>query len=320
MGNKPQDTRTTTQERSLEFPNNALLQELVGPQNSNLKRLEKQMDVRLSLRGNVVTIQGSEDHLSKMEKVLKGLYQKLENGKPMDSTQMDHQIAQSKGDKFDSSVGIKLKTDGKVIVPRTKSQEEFIKLLQNNELVFATGPAGTGKTYVAVAMAVSLLMKGEVERLILSRPAIEAGEKLGFLPGDLKEKVDPYLRPIYDALHDMFQEAHIEKLISNGTIEVAPLAFMRGRTLSHAFIILDEAQNTTMMQMKMFLTRLGEGSRMVVTGDVTQTDLPADQTSGLIDAMSRFRGMESVGFMEFSSDDVVRHPLVGRIVKAYEKH
>jgi phosphate starvation-inducible PhoH-like protein len=212
---------------------------------------------------------------------------------------------------------IYLKSTNKSILPRSPSQETFIEAMENNELVFGIGPAGTGKTYLAVAMGASLLMSGKVERLILSRPAIEAGERLGFLPGDLKEKVDPYLRPIYDALYEMFPRTQVEKLISSGTIEIAPLAFMRGRTLSHAYVILDEAQNTTPLQMKMFLTRLGEGSRMVVTGDVTQIDLPSQQESGLVDAQKRFKNIPSIAFVEFGSDDVVRHPLVSKIVKAY---
>ncbi len=315
-----QQNKNSPSERSLEFPSNNLVQELVGPQNVNLKRLEQQLNVRLLLRGNILSIQGPQENVVKAEQVLNNIYQGLEQGKTFNNAEMDRQVAQSNGDKLDSEIQIKLRTDAKTIVPRTKNQAEFIKLLQNNELVFAVGPAGTGKTYVAVAMGVSLLMNGQVEKLILSRPAIEAGEKLGFLPGDMKEKVDPYLRPIYDALHDMFHESHIEKLLNSGAIEIAPLAFMRGRTLSHAFIILDEAQNTTLMQMKMFLTRLGEGSRMVVTGDITQIDLPNEQKSGLVDAMERFKGIESIAFMEFSADDVVRHPLVGRIVKAYAKN
>ena len=191
--------------------------------------------------------------------------------------------------------------------------------MKDNDMVFGVGPAGTGKTYLAVAMGVSLLMSGEVERLVLTRPAIEAGEKLGFLPGDLKEKVDPYLRPIYDALHDMSHASRIEKLLDSGDIEIAPLAFMRGRTLANSFVILDEAQNTSAMQMKMFLTRIGEGSKMVITGDATQIDLHPEETSGLVDAQRRLKGIDSIKFIEFDEKDVVRHPIIGKIIKAYAK-
>lgn len=314
-----QNSNDSIYETSLEFQKNDILQQLVGARNMHLKRLEKQLGVRIALRGNILSLQGETINTQNAEQVLKNLYENLERGKSMDVAQIDHQIAKSKSKDMAAEIRIKLKTDARTIVPRSKNQEELIKLLEKDELVFALGPAGTGKTYIAVAMGVSMLMSGRIDKLIISRPAIEAGEKLGFLPGDLKEKVDPYLRPIYDALHDMFHESHIEKLVNSGSIEIAPLAFMRGRTLSNAFIILDEAQNTTILQMKMFLTRLGEGSRMVVTGDVTQIDLPMENQSGLVDAMKRFHDIESISFMEFGAEDVVRHPLVGRIVKAYAK-
>ena len=294
---------------------NQLLQQLVGSHNTHLKKLEKQVNVKISLRGNILTLKGDEPSINHAEAVLKSLYESLEKGQEMTSSKVDDHLYQ--GEEDDSEIKIRLRTAERTIVPRNKAQADFIRHLQTKELVFGLGPAGTGKTYMAVAMGVSLLMQGKVDRLILSRPAIEAGEKLGFLPGDLKEKVDPYLRPIYDALYEMFHETHVEKLMESGTIEVAPLAFMRGRTLAHSYIILDEAQNTTTMQMKMFLTRLGEGSRMVITGDSTQIDLPFQQKSGLIDAHERLRDIDSIAFMEFKDTDVVRHPLVGHIVRAY---
>lgn len=308
----------STTETLIEFPDNTLLQQLVGIHNAHLKRLEKKFDLKIHLRGNVMSIVGDEQAIKEVESLLQVLYQKLQEGDDIDSIRIDDQVSK-KMTKKDTEIRIRLKTEERTIVPRNQRQVDFVNLLQKNELVFALGPAGTGKTYMAVAMGVSLLLAGKVSRIILSRPAIEAGEKLGFLPGDMKEKVDPYLRPLYDALHDMIQASNLEKLMNSEVIEVAPLAFMRGRTLSHSYIILDEAQNTTVMQMKMFLTRLGEGSRMVVTGDMSQIDLPAHQQSGLVDAAQRFHNIPSIGFMTFGSQDVVRHPLVARIADAYDK-
>ena len=304
---------------SIVFSDNQVLQQLVGIQNSYLKRLETQLKVKIHLRGNILLIEGDESDVLKTKTILERLEQRLIKGEEIDHNDVDGSVRMQKSSKKGSDVKIHLKSTNKFIVPRSPTQAQFMESLENNELSFGIGPAGTGKTYLAVAMGAAMLMAGKVDRLILSRPAIEAGERLGFLPGDLKEKVDPYLRPIYDALHDMFPESQMEKLLEAGAIEIAPLAFMRGRTLSHAYIILDEAQNTTPLQMKMFLTRLGEGSRMVVTGDSTQIDLPDHQDSGLLDAMKRFRKIDSISFVEFSSDDVVRHPLVSRIVKAYEQ-
>lgn len=299
----------------LEFSSNQILQQLVGSHNEYLKELESQFEIRACLRGNVITLVGEESKVQEAGGVLKDLYHSLETGGKMNKGQMAQHFSKVTGDHPD--IRIKLKTEDRVVVPRNKSQGHFINLLQQHDLVFGIGPAGTGKTYMAVAMGVSLLMAGHVDRLILSRPAIEAGEKLGFLPGDLKEKIDPYLRPIFDALHDMFSPSTLEKLMVSGIIEVAPLAFMRGRTLSHSYIILDEAQNTTTMQMKMFLTRLGENSRMAITGDVTQIDLPFQQKSGLIDSLEKLEGIRDIGVMKFSEKDVVRHPLVGQVLKAY---
>lgn len=301
---------------SLVFSDNHILQQLVGVQNSYLKRLETHLHVKIYSRGNVLLVQGEEQAVEKAKTILTQLEKRLKQGDSIDHNDVDgtirmHPVAQG------GNMKIYLKATNKSILPRSPSQKIFMEAMENNELVFGIGPAGTGKTYLAVAMGASLLMAGKVERLILSRPAIEAGERLGFLPGDLKEKVDPYLRPIYDALYEMFPSVQVEKLISSGAIEIAPLAFMRGRTLAHAYIILDEAQNTTPLQMKMFLTRLGEGSRMVITGDVTQIDLPSQQESGLLDAQKRFKNIPSISFIEFGADDVVRHPLVAKIVKAY---
>lgn len=302
---------------SLVFSDNNVLQQLVGAQNIYLKRLEEQLHVKIYSRGNVLLIQGEEQPVEKAKTILEQLEKRLKQGESIDHNDIDGGVRMHHIESEGKGMKIHLKATNKSILPRSPSQKTFMEAMEANELVFGIGPAGTGKTYLAVAMGASLLMAGKVERLILSRPAIEAGERLGFLPGDLKEKVDPYLRPIYDALYEMFPGTQVEKLISSGVIEIAPLAFMRGRTLSHAYVILDEAQNTTPLQMKMFLTRLGEGSRMVVTGDVTQIDLPSQQESGLLDAQKRFRDIASVSFVEFGAEDVVRHPLVAKIVKAY---
>jgi phosphate starvation-inducible PhoH-like protein len=282
-----------------------------------LKHLEDLLHVSIRSRGNVLLIGGNETNIKKTKDVLEVLMKRLQKGGAITLADIDGSVKMSQSSLKESDVKIHLKTSNRFILPRSPSQATFIKALEQDEMVFGIGPAGTGKTYLAVAMGASMLMAGKVERLILSRPAIEAGESLGFLPGDLKEKVDPYLRPIYDALHDMFPGPQVEKLLATGVIEIAPLAFMRGRTLSNAYVILDEAQNTTLLQMKMFLTRLGEGSRMVITGDVTQIDLPTSQKSGLLDAMERFKDIKSLSFVEFGADDVVRHPLVSAIVKAY---
>lgn len=289
----------------------------MGVQNSYLKRLESHLHVRIYSRGNILLIQGEAEAVQKTKAILERLALRLKKGESIDHYDVDGSVRMQKEGAKEMTTKIYLKTTNKFILPRSPSQAVFIEALEKSELVFGIGPAGTGKTYIAVAMGAALLMSGKVERMILSRPAIEAGERLGFLPGDLKEKVDPYLRPIYDALYDMFPSNQVEKLLNNGTIEIAPLAFMRGRTLAHAYVMLDEAQNTTPLQMKMFLTRLGEGSRMVVTGDVTQIDLPSQQLSGLLDAQQRFKEIPAVSFVEFGVDDVVRHPLVAQIVRAY---
>jgi phosphate starvation-inducible protein PhoH and related proteins len=300
----------------LEFEDNTLLIELFGSQESYLKLLEKEIPVTITTRGNQVVIQGEEENTRIAGHTLASLYLRLQEGKQVDATDVMTALRQA-SDK-ESHEETFLTTKRRVIAARSQQQAAYIKSLKENELVFAEGPAGTGKTYLAVALGVEMMMTGHMDRLILSRPAVEAGERLGFLPGDIREKVDPYLRPLYDALHDMLPLEQVTKKIALGEIEVAPLAFMRGRTLSDSVIILDEAQNTTEVQMKMFLTRLGNNSRMIVTGDLSQIDLPKGVPSGLRDAINTLQGVRGIGFINFTERDVVRHPLVSRIVRAYE--
>jgi phosphate starvation-inducible PhoH-like protein len=299
-----------------EFDDNAIVQDVVGPQNRNLQRLELRLGVTLDLHGNIVAIEGPEDNATKAQTALMTLYRRAAAGNAIDDGDVDA-AARLSADKNDAN-DLTLRTRKKHIAPRTPGQTEYFRALKDHELVFALGPAGTGKTYLAVAKAVAMKIAGEVDRIILSRPAVEAGERLGFLPGDMKEKVDPYLRPLYDALFDMLPGDQVTRNLESGDIEVAPLAFMRGRTLSNAFVILDEAQNTTPVQMKMFLTRLGERSRMVVTGDLSQIDLPSGMKSGLADALDVLKNVKGVGRVNFTSADVVRHDLVARIVEAYD--
>ena len=304
------------------FDNNALLPALFGAHDRHFARIEQALGVTLSSRGNRVSISGDAYAQKVAKAVLGDLYARLEKGADVGPGEVDGAIRMAEADGGNSGRAseIALQTRKRMITPRSPMQRTYLKALQTNDLVFALGPAGTGKTYLAVAMAVSLLTTGETDRIILSRPAVEAGEHLGFLPGDLREKVDPYLRPLYDALYDMMPADQVFKRLENGEIEIAPLAFMRGRTLSNAFIILDEAQNTTPMQMKMLLTRLGETASMVVTGDLTQVDLPRGEQSGLREATRILEGVEGIAFVHFTDVDVVRHPLVTRMVRAYEKH
>ena len=308
----------------LHFDDNALLPLLYGEHDQNLARLEQQLGVSLASRGNRLAISGPPDSVRSANIALTALYERLKKGLQVSDAEVDAvvRLAQSSADPAVTSVvhadDLTIRTRKRHVSPRSPGQTSYLEALSNHELVFGLGPAGTGKTYLAVAMAVSLLMNGEVDRIVVSRPAVEAGERLGFLPGDLREKVDPYLRPLYDALYEMLPAEQVINRLSNGEIEVAPLAFMRGRTLSNAFIILDEAQNTTPVQMKMFLTRLGENSRMVVTGDLSQIDLPNGQPSGLRDAVDLLVGLDEVAVVEFTNADVVRHSLVTRIVQAYE--
>jgi phosphate starvation-inducible PhoH-like protein len=274
-------------------------------------------------RGNQIGISGNPEAVDHGRQVLSQLYQRLKRGLGVDQGEVDAAIRHaltpesSEPGLFDSD-GVAIRTQRRHITPRTPMQAQYMRALQEHELAFGIGPAGTGKTYLAVAVAVALLTKGEIDRIVLSRPAVEAGERLGFLPGDLREKVDPYLRPLYDALHDMMPADQVMRRMASGEIEIAPLAFMRGRTLTHSFVILDEAQNTTPVQMKMFLTRLGEKSRMAVTGDLSQVDLPLGQRSGLQDAVDTLSGVDGLSIIRFTDVDIVRHPLVSRIVRAYE--
>jgi len=300
-----------------EFADNTLLHMLFGPHNAHLDQLERALGVAMASRGNRVTITGEAAHVERASGVLDGLYQRLERGHDVGAADVDAAVRMSAGGNGGDD-GLVLVTRRRQIAPRSPAQAEYIRALDRYDLVFGLGPAGTGKTYLAVAKAVTMMIKGEVDRIVLSRPAVEAGERLGFLPGDLREKVDPYLRPLYDALHDMLPGDQVTKRLEAGDIEVAPLAFMRGRTLASSFVILDEAQNTTPVQMKMLLTRLGENSRMAVTGDPSQVDLPPGTRSGLDDALEVLGGMEGVGIVRFTDRDVIRHGLVTRIVRAYE--
>ena len=311
----------------LQFDDNRLLPLLFGEHDQHLTRIEQELGVSLVSRGNQVAISGAGPAVATARQVLTTLYQRLKRGLEVNKSEVDASLRMSRQDDgaelnlfgADSKDGTAIRTQRRHITPRSAPQAKYMRMLHDQELVFGLGPAGTGKTYLAVAVAVAMLTKGSVDRIILSRPAVEAGERLGFLPGDLREKVDPYLRPLYDALYDMLPGDQVLKRLSSGEIEVAPLAFMRGRTLANSYVILDEAQNTTPVQMKMFLTRLGEGSRMAVTGDLTQIDLPAGQKSGLKDALEAVEGVDGIGITRFTEVDVVRHPLVRKIVGAYDQ-
>ncbi len=308
----------------MQFNDNGLLPLLLGDHDRHLVRLEQGLGVRLSCRGNRVAITGEPSRVEVAQAALAGLWGRLQRGQAVGSADVDAAIRMSdRGPEADPRLPLSdlpaIRTRRGSVGPRSPGQSQYMDALTQHEMVFGIGPAGTGKTYLAVAQAVAMLMAGRVERIVLSRPAVEAGERLGFLPGDMKEKVDPYLRPLYDALGDMMPGDQMARRIATGEIEVAPLAFMRGRTLSHAFVILDEAQNTTAAQMKMFLTRMGEGTRMVVTGDLSQIDLPSGTRSGLKDALETLEGVQGIGVVRFGVRDVVRHPLVARIVDAYEQ-
>ncbi len=312
----------------LEFEDNSLLSPLYGEHDKYLTRIENELSITIVARGNQVVISGSPVGVAVAQTALKNLYGRLLQGLSVTSSEVDTamRLALSPEAKAStvrelSSKGddVRIATRRRVVTSRSQGQKKYINALLKHNLVFSIGPAGTGKTYLAVAVGVSLLLQGKVDRIILSRPAVEAGEQLGFLPGDIREKVDPYLRPLYDALHDMLPREQVVRRLDSGEIEVAPLAFMRGRTLAHSYVILDEAQNTTSMQMKMFLTRLGEGSYMVITGDLTQIDLKNGQRSGLEDAIQVLQAVKDIGMIYLDEKDVVRHPLVTKIVKAYGK-
>ena len=309
----------------LEFENNTLMTIICGQHNQHLARIEQALNVQMDSFGNQIKISGLPDKVELASKTFTSLYQQLsaqDNQDEISATLVDDVLRQTENGVNPATMPIDKSlfatTWKKKIFPRTAGQAAYFKLLRDHEVVFGLGPAGTGKTYMAVAWAVDFLKRRQVERIILSRPAVEAGERLGFLPGDMKEKVDPYLRPLYDALYDMMPSDKVDRMIANGEIEIAPLAFMRGRTLSNAFVIIDEAQNTTPVQMKMVLTRLGEDSRMAITGDLSQIDLPSGQLSGLSDAVNRLDGVKGIGITRLSGEDVVRHPVVARILKAYE--
>jgi phosphate starvation-inducible PhoH-like protein len=316
---------TTSNETALdlEFKDNRLLPLLFGERDRYLHRIESRLGVTIQARGNRVLISGPSPHIHIAETVLNKMYDRLEHGQVVSMGEIDGAIRLAtptqEGAKLEGLSDVNISTRRRVISPRSEGQISYIRQLKTHDMTFALGPAGTGKTYLATAMAIAELLEGNVERIILSRPAVEAGEKLGFLPGDMREKVDPYLRPLYDALYDMLPPEQVEKRLVSGEIEVAPLAFMRGRTLSHAFVILDEAQNTTAEQMKMFLTRLGDDSKMVITGDLTQIDLPRGVKSGLVEAVDVLTNLTGIAFSYLTNKDVMRHPLVAKIVQAYDQ-
>ncbi len=328
-------TLPTSHSLVVPFDDNRLAAELFGGHDANLALIEERLGVQTVAHGNIVTVYGSDAACATAKQVLEGLYARLEAGESLSPGDIDGAIRHA-----NNGLGVvpaaqrktarapapgeprpvaQIRTRRRLLSARSPAQSAYIDAMEREELVFATGPAGTGKTYLAVAYAAAALERGAADRLILSRPAVEAGERLGFLPGDMREKVDPYLRPLYDALYDVAGPDRVERGLETGAIEIAPLAFMRGRTLSNAVIILDEAQNCTPMQMKMFLTRLGENSHMIVTGDPTQVDLPAGQESGLNDAVALLSDLPGIGHIAFSSADVVRRALVSRIVDAYEE-
>ena len=312
---KRKQINKNNKKHTIEFENNSFLPELYGNHDQNLAKFENYYGVAISYRGNILEISGDhESSLIAADKIME-LYNELDNGIKLGIKDIDVFLKSKKVDKDKFLI----KTKNKKIYARSKNQEKFIDAINNNDLVFGVGPAGTGKTYLAVAAAVQSLINNKISRIILSRPAVEAGERLGFLPGDLKEKIDPYLRPLYDALNDLMPKKILESNMDNGVIEIAPLAFMRGRTLENAFIILDEAQNTTNMQMKMFVTRLGRNSKMVILGDITQIDLPAGSSSGLKEILKLVPKDEGIDVVNFQNKDIVRHRLVDKIVKAYSK-
>ncbi|MEL7254376.1 MAG: PhoH family protein [Pseudomonadota bacterium] len=325
----PTDDPTALHEEVIEFPDNFLLIDLCGEHDRNLAEIERQLGVQIMRRGNQLAIIGEQDSTLATSAVLTSLYERLEAGRSVEAADVDRELRMGSPEPADDSFAgdqlemfrggsVEIKTRKKLVEPRTDAQKAYVLSLFNHELAFGIGPAGTGKTYLAVAAGVSMFIEGKVDRIILSRPAVEAGEKLGYLPGDMKDKVDPYMQPLYDALNDFLPSKQVAKLIEEKRIEIAPLAFMRGRTLANAFVVLDEAQNATSMQMKMFLTRLGEGSRMVITGDRSQVDLPRGVTSGLHDAERLLKTIPKISFNYFTAKDVVRHPLVAAIIEAYD--
>ena len=324
---KKSQKKTEIFSKTISFDDNLILPLIFGRNDEYIKRLEDQLTVSILLRGNFLKISGFENNVNRSIVVLRKLYKEASKNNSLSAGDIDAIINISKNTKIDKSMkdyevidSLSIVAGRKIIKPRSRKQIDYFSMLRKKQMVFCCGPAGTGKTYLAVAYAVSMLKSGEIEKIILTRPAVEAGENLGFLPGDIKEKIDPYLRPIYDALNDMLSFSEVIKKIESGFIEIAPLAFMRGRTLSNAFIILDESQNTTAVQMKMFLTRLGENSKMVINGDLSQVDLPSGTKSGLRESINILAGLKDIGFIEFTEKDVVRNPLVSKIVNKYEKY
>ena len=321
----PDHANNDTAAHSIEFSDNRLLVDLCGEFDRNLAAIESRLGVQIVRRGNQLAVMGVPEAQDMATKVLEALYLRLEAGKSVEAADIDRELRMGPTDFVDQPASqetdadrVEIKTRKKLVEPRTDAQKAYVEGLFSNELTFGIGPAGTGKTYLAVAVGVNMFIGGHVDKIILSRPAVEAGEKLGYLPGDMKDKVDPYMQPLYDALNDFLPAKQLAKMLEEKVIEIAPLAFMRGRTLSNAFVVLDEAQNATSMQMKMFLTRLGEGSRMVITGDRTQIDLPRGVSSGLHDAERLLTRIPKISFNYFTSKDVVRHPLVAAIIEAYE--
>lgn len=305
----------------VDFENNHHVAALAGEHDAHLLILEKIFGVRIDPRGNRLAVTGPDSGRASAVAALKSAYAQLEEGQSVgvEDIRAAANMASPKAALTQDRAKLAIKTPKRMILPRTENQAHYLDILRGHDLVFGVGPAGTGKTYLAVAHAIGLLLSGEVERLVLTRPALEAGERIGFLPGDMKEKVDPYLRPLYDALHDMMDTDFVERRLAAGDIEIAPIGFMRGRTLARAAVILDEGQNASVAQMKMFLTRLGEGAMMIVTGDPSQSDLPSGERSGLVDALDILDGVKGVGRVTFEASDVVRHPLVARIIKAYDR-
>jgi phosphate starvation-inducible PhoH-like protein len=325
----PEGHKSDTTDLEMAFEDNRLASQLYGEFDQNLALIEQKLGVRANTRGNHVMLSGSAVSVDQARRTLESLYAQLEDGQDISIGDVDGVIrmiitedSQLTLPTFEKKGRVRMAqiaTRKSTIVARSPAQDGYIRAMDRTELVFGVGPAGTGKTYLAVAYAATLLERGDISRIILSRPAVEAGEHLGFLPGDMKDKVDPYLRPLYDALYDMMQPEIVDRCIENHTIEVAPLAFMRGRTLSNALVILDEAQNTTTQQMKMFLTRLGENSKMIITGDPSQVDLPRGVRSGLVEALDFLAGVQGIHVTRFTDKDVVRHELVARIIRAYDK-
>lgn len=329
--NATTDPKAANPEARVEFPENRLLIDVCGEYDRNLTAIEAALSVQIVRRGNVLSVMGEAGAQARAIEVLGALYERRALGRDVEPADVDRELRMESmlpeprttadaGDQMEMPVGnrIEVKTRKKLVEPRTDAQKAYVQSLFNNELAFGIGPAGTGKTYLAVAVGVNMFLGGHVDKIILSRPAVEAGERLGFLPGAMEDKVDPYMQPLYDALNDFLPAKQLAKLREEKVIEIAPLAFMRGRTLANAYVVLDEAQNATTMQMKMFLTRLGEGSRMVITGDRTQIDLPRGVPSGLADAERLLNTIPKISFNYFTSKDVVRHPLVAAIIEAYE--